>query len=435
MDRSFMIDFDWLDRSSTVPIERYTFADLSIAVGNSIATELHDMPAKTTRPTMRGSAYDMAVWLLQNWWRLNYEPERDTFDWRMSHCLGAAGNGFLWPDVWFISDGVEVTLVSRATEPSSSQMVRYLNSFHETVSLAEFRSTILTFADAVIERLRETGTGESLLHDLREDIRVEEAEPESRHWRQVEALLGYDPDEATEKLVNEVLSASRKYGQESVNEVIAEFSGKKASSILNWLKRTDRSLGASVTVPDAESLRQKTASIDISILPWQRAEEAAKFARAQWSIPEKPVSNRQLKELFSLKNGLLTDSADKAPMNIGFRNEDDNNNLKATLTSHYEANRRYGLLKIVAGHLFSPENDHLLPVTNAKTARQKFQRAFAQEFLCPSQALVQFLENDFSDERIEDAASYFNVSPLLVKMTLTNKGLFGRYEIEDQWVR
>ena len=292
MDRSFVIDFDWLDRSSTVSIERYTFADLSIAVGNSIATELQDIAAKTTRPTMRGSAYDMAVWLLQNWWRLNHEPERDTLDWRMSHCLGAIGNGFLWPDVWFISDGVDVTLVSRATEPSSTQMVRYLNNFHETVSLAEFPSTVLTFADAVIERLRETGTGESLLHDLREDILEEDAEPESRHWRQVEALLGYDPDEATEESIDEVLSASREYGQESVNEVIAEFSGETASPIFNWLNRAGRSIGASVTVPDTETLRQQTATINIALLPWQRAEEAARIARAQWSIPENPVSNR-----------------------------------------------------------------------------------------------------------------------------------------------
>lgn len=116
-------------------------------------------------------------------------------------------------------------------------------------------------------------------------------------------------------------------------------------------------------------------------------------------------------------------------MNIGIRNGD-NENLRATLTSPHEVSRRFALLRIVADHLYSPVSDHLLPSTKAKTARQKFQRTFAQEFLCPSQALFEFLGKDFSDERFEDAASYFSVSPLLVKTTLANKGLLHRDEIQ-----
>jgi hypothetical protein len=45
------------------------------------------------------------------------------------------------------------------------------------------------------------------------------------------------------------------------------------------------------------------------------------------------------------------------------------------------------------------------------------------------------MDDDFSDERLDDAASHFNVSSLVVKTTLVNKGLLGRFEIEDQWGR
>jgi hypothetical protein len=41
------------------------------------------------------------------------------------------------------------------------------------------------------------------------------------------------------------------------------------------------------------------------------------------------------------------------------------------------------------------------------TARQKFQRAFAAEFLCPINSLVEYLSEDFSDTALEDAALRF----------------------------
>lgn len=427
MDRSFFIEFEWLQRYSSDFIDRYTLADLRISVGNKIATELQDISVKTVRPTMRCSAYHMAVWLLQNWWRLIYEPERDSLDWRMSHCLGAIGQGFLWPDMRFISDGAEMTICSRATDPSASQMVRYLNSIYETIALDEFKSKVLAFADAVIERLRETGTGTSLLHDLREDIRDEQADPESYHWRQIEALLGYDPDKASDKIVNEVIAESRKYGNDAINEVIV-FSGGDSGATFEWLETKARSISSPFSVPDAVTLRQKIATIDASLLPWERAEEAARIARAQWSLPENPVSNHQLKELFSLKNGILTDSSTKAPMSIAFRNGE-SDQLQAVLTSPHEANRRFYLLRLVADNFYAPDSDHLLPATKARTARQKFQRTFAQEFLCPSQELIAFIGNELSDDRLDDAAAYFNVSSLLIKSTLVNKGLLNRQEI------
>jgi hypothetical protein len=115
-------------------------------------------------------------------------------------------------------------------------------------------------------------------------------------------------------------------------------------------------------------------------------------------------------------------------MSIAFRHGE-SDQLQATLTSPHEANRRFSLLRIVADHLYAPASDHLLPVTKARTARQKFQRAFSQEFLCPSQELIEFMGNEFSDDRLDDAAVYFNVSPLLVKSTLVNKGVLNRQEI------
>ena len=88
MTDAFSIDFQWLDRNTADEAERLTFAEIKITVGGVVITEVEDVNAKTIRPGVRLSAYAMAIWLLDNWWRLLREPERATHSWEMSHCLG-----------------------------------------------------------------------------------------------------------------------------------------------------------------------------------------------------------------------------------------------------------------------------------------------------------------------------------------------------------
>lgn len=89
--------------------------------------------------------------------------------------------------------------------------------------------------------------------------------------------------------------------------------------------------------------------------------------------------------------------------------------------------RRFAFLRLVGDHLTSTPEDMLLPATEARTARQKIQRAFAQEFLCPFRDLRAFLGTDSpTDEHLEQAADTFRVSPLLVRTTLVNRGMLPR---------
>jgi hypothetical protein len=131
MSKAFAIDFEWLERYTPDEAERFTFAEIKISVSGVVITELEDVNAKTIRPAARLSAYAMAVWLLGNWWRLVREPERKLSEsWEMRHRLGAIGQGFLWPDLSFNSDG-SVLVRMNATPPASRQMVRYINGTWE----------------------------------------------------------------------------------------------------------------------------------------------------------------------------------------------------------------------------------------------------------------------------------------------------------------
>jgi hypothetical protein len=74
--------------------------------------------------------------------------------------------------------------------------------------------------------------------------------------------------------------------------------------------------------------------------------------------------------------------------------------------------RSQALARLVAEHLRAGLEERLLPATDAKTARQKFQRAFAQEFLCPFEELTQYLETeDPTDEKNWGCCGIFRSIP------------------------
>ena len=61
---------------------------------------------------------------------------------------------------------------------------------------------------------------------------------------------------------------------------------------------------------------------------------------------------------------------------------------------------------------------------NRRTRRQKAQRAFAAELLCPIDAIDDFLGPDLSEDKRHDAAAFFNVSPVAIDRQLENDNRF-----------
>jgi hypothetical protein len=64
--------------------------------------------------------------------------------------------------------------------------------------------------------------------------------------------------------------------------------------------------------------------------------------------------------------------------------------------------------------------DPWLPATDAATGRQKLQRAFAAEFLCPIAGLARIVGDDTSEDAIEEAAGRYGVSVLTAWNHLQN---------------
>src|SRR5690606_40815912 len=115
------------------------------------------------------------------------------------------------------------------------------------------------------------------------------------------------------------------------------------------------------------------------------------------------------------------------PISAGFK---ENGKASVVLDKRNPTGRRFALARIMADFLTADDQDRLFPITQALTAREKLQRAFAQEFLCPLASLEEFLGDEGpSSDRIEEAAEYFQVSPLVISRKLMNKGLIDRSEL------
>ena len=428
MKNNFMIDFQWLSRDYGNAIERSTLADLSITADSCSAMELEDLIAKTVSPSSRVSAYSLAFWLASNWWRLRWEPERETLSWRMSHKVGAVGEGYLWPDLSFSSDGATILVHSKSAPFFlTGQPIRYLNSFDVYVPVDEFISGIDDFIDKVIARLIVVGLEQTDLIGLWKEVLEERRDPSIASKRKLEAIMGFDPDEAPEHLVRSLLDAADNYGVSAIEEVAA-------ASLTNALADISTLLGApyaessKLCVPEIDTLRQRIHDeIQPSLFPWQQATKAAQLARQVWSIGSGPIATKDLSEVLSATQNLINESSGtKSPMPAGFRNGA-SGSFNVFLNSPYPTNRRFALMRLVGDHITAPIDDKLLPASSIKTQRQKFQRAFAQEFLCPYNDLANYLNiEEPGDDDIEDASHYFGVSPLLIKTTLINKGQMER---------
>lgn len=432
MKENFSINFNWLSRDYGDAIERVTLADIDITADGWSAFEMEDFTARSVRKTARVSAYNLALWFASNWWKLRWEPERGCLPWDISHKIGAAGGGYLWPDVRFCSDGKTINIHSKAAPfPSSAKSIRYLNSFDAYISVQDFESTISSFIESVIARLIGVGVEAPQLIGLWRELLVERQDLKLSNWRKLEAIMGFDPDEAPEYLVAGLQDAADNYGASAIEEVAAA-SQNNALADLEELSGAPHAESSELHIPGFDALREQLSGITSSLFPWQQAAEAARIARQAWSLGTGSVSTKDMSEIFGFHHDLIYKaSGTRGPMTAGFRNGS-LDTFKAFLNTPYPMNRRFALMRLVGDHLIASAEDRLLPASSVKTHRQKFQRAFAQELLCPYAELNSFIDTaEPDDDSIEDAARYFEVSPLLVKTVLVNKGQMERASLNE----
>jgi hypothetical protein len=419
---------DWIAREHGDEIARATLGQLELRCGDRFLTLLEDRIARTNRTFANLSAYDLAVWLASNWWRLRWEPERKDLDWLMSHSLAAIGRGYIWPNVTVLSDGEQIQIQTRPTSGKRWEPVRYLEYWDCTLTAAEFELAVDAFVDCVLARLANLKILGTELQLMWDELQIERRDPEVASVRRLEALLGLDAGAAPDALIDALSSNAQKQGRTAVDEVVAEFRST-ASDVLELLDETLQSQGTRLDSSSVNDLSRLRDEWSVEGPPWKRAERAAKIAREIWNMDGRPVANAVLAGLVGADEPLITGRpATDVPMAAAKWTTPERKTWDVILRSNWEGGKRFELCRLIGDGLIAPEGELLLPATRAKTSRQKFQRAFAQEFLCPFEALLERLgSRPPDDDEIESAARHFGVSPLLIRSTLANKDILPRF--------
>ena len=180
------------------------------------------MPFMSVPAPSSVSAYPLALWLAASWRRLNWEPLPTRVlpdaDWRLAHEMGAANEGYVWPQIVFASDNEAMHVWSAPPTATHEQSVRYLASCSATMPPEGFRAGVDEFVSVVVSRLAAVGHRGSGLAQLWELVLADRQDEAALRYRQIEPALGFDPEEGPQALMREAMSLDREMGAASLSE-------------------------------------------------------------------------------------------------------------------------------------------------------------------------------------------------------------------------
>ncbi len=408
---------------------------LAIRLGDVWLTRLIRRGSDRADRCLEAPPLPLAFWFLDNWWRIRCEPPPPQRDfpahWRLAHHLPSVGAGYSWPNVSLWGEGSRCAVMVHADAHNLQRSLRFLaEPALEYVASSAAENAIDTFIDDV---LQDAGSDcDGLDHEYR-DLRAERADPAASRWRRLEALLGFDPDAAPERLVADYEALAERFGTEGIEEAALAQQGGHSTDAL---RDTLRAAQASRVILRTPSVVRRI-ELDRRPLrpPWQLAIGAARELRERLRVPPGPIRNPRLGEVLDINvDRLATQRSSPRPVPYGLRLRDASGSAnRLALRSRWSHGRRFELCRSLGDIIWSG-NDPLGPLSTAKSGRQKFQRAFAQELLCPFDDLRAYIPDGIpTDDDIHAAARHFHVSERLVQTTLVNHDVIDR-ETFDQMV-
>ena len=407
---------------------------LVLSVNDQLMTRMVDARQEEQNGP-RVSAYRLAEWFLWNWWRIRWEPPRSGdsgLSWRQAHETASIGGGWLWPQLAFESDGKTVTVRSAGSEATPTEPVSYLGHDDEWyITAQEFESGVDSFVQDVLSHLANNKLVPNPIWRIWRELEQERDNPETTMYRRFEALLGHNPDEADPRQIDRLTRDGEVWGKQAANEVAAEAPMMMASdtvtatSLLSVARKSgfevsDRNGSSPMT--DNTMTLMETDTPGTPLVPWQVGANAAKALRRSEHLGDGPVSDRILCDMCGIPTGSLRRSSPvKPPMAYTLSSK---RGKYIVFRARVPTGRRFDAARLLGDKLLVRNGESLQPATSTHTFRQKMQRAFAAEFLCPFDALLDIVKGDYSDESIDEAATKFRVSPMLVTRRLENNDVF-----------
>lgn len=422
-EQDFSFTLNWTDVASDPTSARFKLEAGGcnlFRAENRWSQSVDDMPHLSALPVAR--------WLAQSWWRLRWElaaGPRPSHGWRMAHEIAAAGEGFLWPRVSFVSDGQSMQVDSTPSDGGTRDMLRYLQGAHASIPVAKFEDTVDLFIETVIERAAGTVVGRELA-GVWSEVLAERRDPQASLYRRTEAVLGFDPDDAPSAQIEAFLTAFRISGADAGLEIAAVLKSHNPAEQLEAAFAEIRSI-ASIAARITQDITSEVVGLDLSsteraVVTGRRLAIRARVA-ADISAAG-PVMDSRLTELMGIRLTDLEDPSKTASSKLPFTlaQTSPNGEDRILFKSKNPQSRRFSLARLLCDTI-TRRAEFWHPATDSQSARQKLQRAFASEFLAPIAALADYLSGQFDEDSQAGAAEYFDVAQLMIRSQLANNGL------------
>lgn len=430
-------DFDWEDpQAAKGRALRSTWSRLEVRIGGEPVTRLFDPSLEAVRDYVWMPLYPLAEWIASNWWSLLYEAAssapRSRF--RQRHDIRFAGDGFVLPELSFITLGSEIqarwTASKRTDWPGE-----FIGSGSALISSPQAEEELRRLVDAVVHRLEESEIQDTYLQQ--EWARVQRLEPEQIDFCRATAALGLDPfsltDEETYAVLksHEILQHLPGLGPETEWEILQSADPGLLLDQIEALRRAEEVVAAGA-IP-TNGLGRLSSTPSPGMPPWNQGYQMARELRAELSALDRifrgfdDVSNVLSERTLPVLDIETRDLFDA----LVVRRSGSELALGMSSKKTGEAMRTFALTRAVGEFLTlaSPPSAATGLVTAGQTEHQKRNRAFAAEFLAPAHLLQCRLRSGIaSAELIEDLASEFSVSPMVIEHQLHNHHLVDRIE-------
>ena len=425
---AFSLHPETLDEGSAE--EKAGFGTIKVVADGHCLTEGFDEHAESYREGPLASGYHLAEWLIWNWWRLRWEPPRPpahrTFEWALAHRMSMIGEGYVWPNVTIESDGFRSVLVSERSSERSTGPFRYGGSPEAVVLPANrLESAIDRFASDILERLEEAGLGDSNLHHLWRDLRIEQEDPQVSRFRRLEARLGRDPDEADAKEIERCLADAADLGEDALEEVAAGTKPHAQGSIdmLSAEQIEEIAKRQGFDAKPADAVRLNFGSNPPAwgeVEAWRVGVATADAVRHQEKLGTEPIGNIRLTELAGTTARAISEHTRRSA-ELAFALDRNGDGTRIAFRSQNETERRFELARLIGDRLFGGAR-RLFPATQAYSYRQTAQRYFAAKLLYPATDVDKMIDGDTSDERQGDIAKHYQFSSKTIRTLLANNG-------------
>ena len=434
-------DFEWQEAPGVRDkVLAATWARLSLHVGNHCASEAIDVRSDSRRTSIHGSLFPLAEWLVEHWWHLLYEPSPRTpvpggraalpvmRSWVQRHNLLAARDGGALPDLTIMRDGDDVLLQWEADPVSQTPIrIRFVGQGMLRVTVAEFERSVGTFVEAVLARLEERlPDNEDVKRAVEAWCAIRSADSAEVALCQSLAVMGvdpYDPDEASDTLIEAVQRCIRVLPDELRADLLEGSDRQSLANDLDWVERARIGLRGEISGAGFPTISPVTAST-----PHELGYLTARRVRSELLGMAKDVPLPDLTSTLVDRLGWAQSCSRLASTGThvdGMVGLDDATSALVLVIadSRNERAQRFRLARAAFFPVSRRLGTHARLLTRSVTPPQRAARAFAAELLVPAAAIAARVSGRLNDQDVENLAAEFLVSPQVILHQIENHGL------------